>query len=143
MIMLLEFTPGLEMGADKITFDNAYQGLLFHWIIKDFFCAGVMKGHFKISGLDNEQKGVEFTQCRRAFDSSEAKMTELFAFLNSKNLLTPPLFSNHFFKFSENPNLLPGDTKHENQGQEREENEPDEEEESRHGSEDDDVGETY
>ena len=147
MIMLLEYTPGLEMGSDKITFDNPYQGLLFHWIIKDFFCTGVMKGYFKISGLDNEQE-VELTQCRRAFLSSEAKMTELFAFLNSKNLLTPPLFSNHFFKYSENPNLLPGDRKHENQVQEQregyelDEEQEEGEEDGRHGGEDDDDGET-
>ena len=39
MVMLVEYTPGVQMGCDKISFDNPLQGLLFHWLIKDFLCA--------------------------------------------------------------------------------------------------------
>jgi len=58
------------------------------------------------------------------------------------------LFSNHFFKYSENPKLLPGDRKHENQVQEQregyelDEEQEEGEEDGRHGGEDDDDGET-
>ena len=117
MIVLRPHVPGLQFGGKSITFEDPYQGLLYHYLIAHFLCYGCFNSFFTIPGLSNAQvpadpsrpnENLQKSNCQRVFEASSQKEEELMKYLTDRNMPLPD-FSAHFFKTSLEIPILRGD----------------------------------
>ena len=118
MIVLRPHTPGLQFGGKAISFEDPYQGLLYHFLIAHFLCYGCFQQYFVIPGLSTVQfpadpvrptENLQQSNCQKVYDASIAKEEELVKYLQERDMPVPNLHD-HFFKKQDVIPLLPGDT---------------------------------
>ena len=117
MIVLRPHVPGLQFGGKSITFEDPYQGLLYHYLIAHFLCYGCFKSYFTIPGLSialvpadpsRPNENLQKSNCQKVFEASSKKEEELMNYLKDRNMPLPD-FSAHFFKTPLVIPILPGD----------------------------------
>jgi hypothetical protein len=111
-LSLLQYYPPLAGSGNDFSMTSPSQGILYHFLIVNFFGHGAAKGYFSIPGLSNIP-GIDEgpSQCSKIIAASEQKIIELEAYCDTRTgtaLFEP---ANHFFQPMVSPPLvLRGDT---------------------------------
>lgn len=112
MIVLRPHTPGLQFGGKAISFEDPYQGLLYHFLITRSLCYGCFQQYFLIPGLSTIQvpadparptENLQLSNCQKVNDASIAKEKELLQYLEDMKMPVSN-FQVHFFK---TPEVIP------------------------------------
>ena len=108
MIGISPFINGCYAAGTHISFLNPLQGLLFHWIIVNFFVYGCEQKYFKFKGLSMTAAEGSTSECAQVRQVSAAKYKELVDVCNERRI-TIPNFNKYFFKFKESKVILEAD----------------------------------
>ena len=108
MIAIFPLIDGCSVAGTDASFSNPLQGLLFHWILVNFFVYGCEKKYFAFKGLSIIAAEGSTSECAQVRAASEAKYKQLLE--NCKNrCIRVPNFNAYFFKFSESKVILEAD----------------------------------
>ena len=108
MIGICPLIDGCYSAGTDISFSNPLQGLLFHWIVVNFFVYGCEKQYFKFKGLSTIADEGSTSECAQVRALSVKKYTELVTLCESRRLKLPD-FDAYFFKFNKTKVILEAD----------------------------------
>ena len=130
MIAVCPLIDGCCAAGTDFSFSNPLQGLLFHWILVNFFVYGCEKKYFKFKGLSVVTAAEELrSECAQVRAASEDKYKQLVQVCKDRCIQVPN-FDAYFFQFRKSKVVLQADRLATNRFNDSEYDDDDQEQES-------------